>query len=300
MKVFVTGANGFLGSHLVPRLNELKHDVISLVRDWVGCELVAGKVYGDITDFRLLKRSFAEYEIETVFHLAAQAQVSVAETDPIGTFRSNIEGTWNVLQAAREVGVKHVIVASSDKVYDIHSKYPWNESDPIQGFGAYSVSKAAADLIAQQYMNYIGMGVSVTRCANLYGPGQLNYSTLIPGTIRSALRGERPIIRSDGTYRREYLYVQDAVEGYIALMNNSENGVWNFGTGNTYSVIEVVKIILGIIGSDLDPDIRNTCNGEIRHQSLDGCKARRVLKWTHKVGLQEGLAKTIEYYRGIQ
>ncbi len=224
--MLVTGATGLLGGWLTQRLLDHEADVVCLVRDWVPqCELVRARlidkvkvVRGDVRDRAVLERTLAEYEIRTVFHLAAQTIVGIANENPISTFESNIQGTWNLLEACRRSPkVSAIVVASSDKAYGEQQSLPYTEECPLQGRHPYDVSKSCADLIAQAYAVTYGLPVAVSRCGNFYGGGDLNWNRIVPGTIRSVLRGHRPVIRSDGHFVRDYLYVEDGAAAYMLL-----------------------------------------------------------------------------------
>jgi len=247
--------------------------------------------------FEQVERAIAEYEIDTVVHLAAQTQVSTAVRDPRGTWNANVFGTVQVLEACRQLGVKRIIVASSDKVYG-DGVVPYVEPQPIEVGGIYATSKACADLIAQSYAREFRMPIAITRCGNLFGPEHTNWSTLIPGTIRSLLRGERPRLRSTGGPKRDFLYVEDAVAGYLRLLDGGKTGPFNFGTGRGRSALEVVREILKQMGSTLDPIIDGASKAvEIEEQVLDCSKAANFLDWRPRHTFEEGLAKTIEWYR---
>ncbi len=310
--VLVTGATGLLGSWLVPRLLEAGADVVCLIRDWVPqSELIrqgalerVKTVRGDLCDRELLERTLGEYEIDTVFHLAAQTIVGIANRNPISTFTTNIEGTWNLLEACRRSPrIGAIVVASSDKAYGDQEKLPYNESMPLQGRHPYDVSKSCADLITQSYAITYGLPVAITRCGNFYGGGDLNWNRVVPGTIRSVLRGERPTVRSDGQYVRDYLYIEDAAAAYIALgerlgQNRALAGeAFNFSNESQVSVLEIVRTVLDVMNSDLEPDVRNEPLNEIRHQYLSAEHARTVLGWKPMFTLREGLERTVEWYR---
>lgn len=274
--------------------------VVGLVRDRVTSNvrhlsLPSATVFGDLNQ---VERILAEYEVDTVFHLAAQTQVSTAVADPVGTLEANVRGTWQVLEACRRQKVQHVIVASTDKVYG-DGPAPYFESQPLLPGGIYGTSKLAADVIAQAYAREFSMAVAITRCGNLYGPGHTNWSTLIPGTIKSVLRGERPRLRSTGGPRRDFLFVEDAVDGYLALAEARAVGAFNFGTGVGTSVREVVDKILIAMNRTEAPVIDPVIGGavEIDEQVLDWTRARQVLGWEPKHTLADGLKKTIEWYR---
>jgi CDP-glucose 4,6-dehydratase len=309
----VTGATGLLGGWLVRELVECGADVVCLVRDWIpGSELVRSKlldrvktVRGDIRDRDLVERTLGEYEIDTVFHLAAQTIVGIANRNPISTFESNVQGTWNVLEAARRSPlVKAVVVASSDKAYGAQENLPYSETTPLEGRHPYDVSKSCADLIAQAYGNTYGLPVAVTRCGNFYGGGDLNWNRIVPGTIRSVLRGERPVIRSDGKFVRDYFYVEDGAACYLLLAERLlEKGgslrgqAFNFSNEIQISVSELVNLILDKMESSLEPEIRNEASNEIRHQYLSAGRAREQLGWRPLFTLEEGLTRTISWYR---
>jgi CDP-glucose 4,6-dehydratase len=309
---FITGATGLLGSWLVRHLHNLGANLVCLIRDWVPqSELVRANLFesirivrGDVRDQAFLERVLGEYEINTVFHLAAQTIVGIANRNPISTFETNIQGTWSLLEACRRSpAVKQIVVASSDKAYGDQEKLPYDESTPLQGQHPYDVSKSCADLIAHTYAVTFGTPVTVTRCGNLYGGGDLNWNRIVPGTIRSVLRGQRPIIRSDGNYIRDYFYVEDASSAYILLAEKLASQpellgeAFNFSTEVQVTVLELVQRILTLIGSDLQPEVKNEASNEIRDQHLSAEKARNVLGWSPLFALDEGLKKTIEWYR---
>lgn len=311
--VFVTGASGLLGSWLTKTLVERGANVTCLLRDWVPRSLLitsgaierANVVRGELEDYPTILRAINEYEIETVFHLGAQTIVGTASRSVLSTFESNIKGTWNVLEACRVCSklVKRIVIASSDKAYGAHEKLPYTEAIPLQGRFPYDVSKSCADLIAMCYFHTYGLPVAITRCGNLYGGGDLNFNRLVPGTIKSALLGQPPIIRSDGKFIRDYFYVEDAVEAYLFLAEQLDRPelhgeAFNFGTETPLSVLEVVELILRLMGrSELKPVILNQATHEIREQYLDCSKARRQLMWRAKYTLEEGLEKTMDWYR---
>ncbi len=308
----VTGATGLVGSWLVPHLANLGADVVCLVRDWVPqSELNTAGIYnqvkvvrGDVRDQNLMEQVLGEYEINTVFHLAAQTTVNVANNNPVSTFESNIAGTWRLLEASRRSPeVKQIIIASSDKAYGEQPKLPYIEEMPLQGSHPYDVSKSCADLIAQTYALSYGLPVIITRCANFYGGGDLNWNRLVPGTIRSILRHQRPVIRSDGNYIRDYFFVEDGVLAYTLLaekfaQNPGLKGqAFNFSLEKQVSVLELVKQILTQMGSNLEPDIRNQSTNEIRSQYLSSNKAKEILGWSPAFTLEEGLQRTIKWYQ---
>jgi CDP-glucose 4,6-dehydratase len=313
-RVFVTGATGLLGSWLVEALVERGAEVVALVRDRVppsrferegAARRVEAIVPGGLDDRDLLERALGEYEVETIFHCAAQTIVGIANRNPISTFESNIRGTWNLLEAARRSPrVREVVVASSDKAYGDQPKLPYDESTPLAGTHPYDVSKSCADLIARSYFVTYKLAVSVTRCGNLFGGGDLNWNRLIPGTIRSALLGERPIIRSDGTYLRDYFYVRDAAGAYLALAEamrarpEIHGEAFNFSNERPLSVLEATRLTLAACGrADLEPDVRGEATNEIVHQYLSSKKAREMLGWRPAFTLEQGLAETVAWYR---
>jgi CDP-glucose 4,6-dehydratase len=309
---FVTGGTGLVGSWLVRRLIEAGADVVCLVRDWVPqSELVRTNlmeqvkvVRGDIRERETVERTLGEYEIDTVIHLAAQTIVTIANRNPLSTFETNIAGTWNLLESCRRSpSVKQIVIASSDKAYGDQETLPYNENTPLQGRHPYDVSKSAADLIANTYAASFDLPVAITRCGNFYGGGDLNWNRIIPGTIRSILRGQNPIIRSDGKYIRDYFYVEDGAAAYMLLAEKLaehpelKGEAFNFSNEIQVTVCEIVEHILRLMNSDLKPEIRNETANEIRHQYLSAEKARRVLNWHPLFQLDEGLKKTIEWYR---
>jgi len=312
-RVFVTGASGLLGSEMVERLVHLGADVTCLVRDWVPASRLVSEVTlnrvnvvrGDLEDGGLLLRALNEYEVDSVFHLGAQTIVGTASRSALSTFESNIRGTWLLLDACRALSgnINRIVVASSDKAYGEHEELPYTEAAPLQGRFPYDVSKSCADLISVAYHRSFGLPVAVTRCGNLFGAGDLNFNRLIPGTIRSALRDEGPIIRSDGTFVRDYFYVRDAVDAYLLLAEKLPDAsfcgeAFNFGTETPMSVIEVVRLVLSLMGKEaLEPIILGEASNEILRQYLDCAKAKRMLSWKPRFSMEEGLLETIEWYR---
>ncbi|HMK33603.1 MAG TPA: GDP-mannose 4,6-dehydratase, partial [Desulfomonilaceae bacterium] len=309
--VFVTGATGLLGSWLVRRLVSLAADVVCLVRDWVPqCELVTSGliehvkvVRGDVRDQALLERILGEYEIVSVAHLAAQTTVGVANRNPVSTLDVNIRGTWSLLEACRRSPlVKQIVIASSDKAYGDQKVLPYTEATALQGRHPYDVSKSCADLIAQAYAHTYKLPVCITRCGNFFGGGDLNWNRIVPGTIRSIIRNERPVLRSDGSLVRDYIYVEDGASAYTLLTEQmAEKPVlygesFNFSNGIRLSVLEMVTKLLELMGSSLQPDIRNEAQNEIQSQYLDTAKAGRMLSWKPSFTLEQGLASTIRWY----
>ena len=296
--VFVTGATGLLGSWLVSKLIEKVANVTCLVRDWVPSSylILSGNidrinvVRGELEDYSTVLRAINEYEIEAVFHLGAQTIVGTASRSVLSTFESNIKGTWNILEACRACSklVRRLIIASSDKAYGAHKKLPYTEETPLLGRFPYDVSKACSDLLAISYFHSFKLPIGVTRCGNLYGGGDLNFSRIIPGTIRSALQNKRPIIRSDGKFIRDYFYVEDAVDAYLDLAEKMDSykfhgETFNYGTETPATVIEIVELILKLMKKkDHKPLILNEASNEIREQYLSCKKAKERLKWKAK------------------
>lgn len=310
--VLVTGGTGLLGSWLTEALVERGARVVCLVRDWVpqsrlvtaGLLAKVATVYGAIEDIAVLERTLSEYEVDTVFHLAAQTIVGVANREPLGTFEANIKGTWNVLEACRRVGkISRIVLASSDKAYGDCEILPYDESTPLRGEHPYDVSKSCGDLIGRSYAVSYGLPVCITRCGNFYGGGDLNFNRLIPDTIRSTLRDQPLTMRSDGSYVRDYFYVKDGVLAYLHLAERmDQQKLWgeafNFSNELQISVLDMVNKILGLMGrSDLSPVILNQATNEIKHQYLSAAKARRLLDWHPKYELESALAETIDWYR---
>lgn len=311
-RVFVTGATGLLGSSLTAELLRRGATVTALVRDWVpDSESVhAGTlnrcrvVRGELEDYELMLRALNEYEIDSVFHLGAQTIVGTANRSALSTFESNIKGTWTLMEAARQCGsrIERVLVASSDKAYGEHERLPYTEDAPLIGRYPYDVSKSCADLISQSYYHAFGLPVAITRCGNLYGGGDLNFNRLIPGTIRSALRGESPVIRSDGTFVRDYFYVHDAVDAYLQLAERVPGEgftgeAFNFGTETPLSVVEMASLVLKVLGrSDLPLTILNQATNEISRQYLDCTKARTRMQWVPRHTVEQALRATVQWY----
>jgi len=310
--VFVTGCTGILGSWLVEELLNHGANITCLVRDHIprsriykeGLMNKINVVYGKLEDYYLLERSLNEYEIEVVFHLAAQTIVPIANNDPLSTFEANIRGTWVLLEACRRnKQVKKIVVASSDKAYGEQRRLPYTEEMPLMGRNPYDVSKSCADLISQMYYHHYRLPVCVTRCGNLFGGGDLNFSRIVPGTIRSLFYGDRPVIRSDGKFVRDYFYVKDAAKAYILLAEKMDNDsiigqAFNFGNDNPMSVLEITNEIISVMGrKDIEPIVLNEARGEIREQYLSAKKAGDLLGWVPEYSLRDGLSETVNWYK---
>jgi CDP-glucose 4,6-dehydratase len=307
----VTGATGFAGSWLVQQLHELGADIVCLIRDWVpqsnlvrsGLVKKVKRVRGDVVDQALIERVLGEYEVDTVFHLAAQTIVGIANRNPVSTLQTNIAGTWSVLEASRRSpSVKNVVVASSDKAYG-QAEGRYGEDTPLRGRHPYDVSKSAADLIAQAYAATYNLPITITRCGNFYGGGDLNWNRIVPGTIRSVLRGKSPVIRSDGSPVRDYFYVADGAAAYITLAEamaanpDLRGHAFNFSNESEVTVLDVTRLILRLMDSQLEPDIRNEAANEIGYQCLNATKAREMLAWRPMFTLEQAMAETIDWYR---
>lgn len=310
--VLLTGATGLVGGWQVKRLLAAGADVTCLVRDWVPqCELFSSGdwervrvVRGDICDQELLERTLGEYEVQTVIHLAAQTIVGVANRNPVSTFETNVAGTWRLLEACRRSPVvEAIVVASSDKAYGTATNLPYDETTPLNGQHPYDVSKSCSDLIAQAYAFTYELPVAVTRCGNFFGGGDLNWSRVVPSTIRSVLRDQRPVIRSDGQFVRDYFYVEDGTAAYMLLAEQLSEHVelrgqaFNFSNEIQLTVVELAERILRLMESNLAPDIRNEASNEIRKQYLSAAKAREMLDWKPLFTLDDGLTKTIQWYK---
>ena len=312
-RVLVTGATGMLGSWLVKELVSLKAQVVALVADadpqsefYRGdSHLRVSVVNGRLEDFWAVERAINEHEVQVVFHLGAQTIVGTGQRFPLPTFEANIRGTYNLLEACRvhPTLVDRIVVASSDKAYGEQLVLPYTEDMPLNARSPYDLSKSCADLLAQCYHVTYGLPVGVARCGNIYGGGDLNWSRIVPSTIRAFVLGERPAIRSDGTNTRDYFYVRDAAHAYMTLAEHLDDPAihgqaFNFGTGSPLTVLELVRMLQGLMGCEhLEPDIRNTATGEIRAQHLSSAKAHRMLGWRPEFDLHRGLLETIEWYR---
>lgn len=311
--VFVTGATGFLGSWLTKALVDNGARVTILYRDIVPQSLLARSGYldkvnivrGALEDYPTIERALGEYEIDTVFHVGAQAIVEIANRNPLSTFETNIKGTWNVLEACRRTPtIKRIIIASSDKAYGIHETLPYDEAAPLQGRFPYDASKSAADLLAQSYYHTYKLPIAITRCGNFFGGGDLNFNRIVPGTIRSLFYHESPIIRSDGKFRRDYLYIEDAAHAYLALAEKMSNAAihghaFNFSTENPKTVLEMVDAIGAAMKSNQRPTILNTAQHEIPDQYLSAAKAKELINWRPQFSFQEAVRKTVVWYRNF-
>ena len=306
-KILVTGGTGFIGSWIVKELIKRGEDVVVLVREMNPKSyfslLDLGKkstlVYGDLLDLVGMKRIFSEYEIDTCFHLAAQPIVTIANKDPTPTLDTNIRGSWNLFEICRTNDVNKIVVASSDKAYGSHKQLPYTEDFSLIANNPYDVSKSCVDLLARMFFKTYGLPVTVTRCTNVYGGGDLNWSRIIPGTIRSVLMNERPVIRSDGSPVRDYIYIDDCVNAYITVAEKidvSKGEAFNFGTNSPASVLDLTKMILKTCGSKLEPEVLGTARNEIDKQYSSSEKAKKILGWEAKVKLEDGLKRTVEWY----
>jgi CDP-glucose 4,6-dehydratase len=311
-RILVTGAYGLLGTWLVKALLDRGAAVVVIRRDepalsplaLMGLERSVDTVPGDILAPGLIERTLAEYEVDGVFHLAAQTLVTTANSSPSSTFETNIRGTWTVLEACRERRVERVVVASSDKAYGQQAELPYRESQSLQPVYPYDVSKAAADMLARSYWHTYQLPVAVTRFANLYGGGDFNRSRLVPEAVIAALSGRAPVVRSDGSPERDFLYVEDAVRAYLAIWEALACGqgageAFNAGSGSSHRVGDVIELICRLAGSDVAPDIRGrgTPPNEIDRQWVDFSKLRELTGWEPEVGLEEGLQRTIDWYQ---
>lgn len=307
--VFVTGATGFVGSWLVKKLLANGARVVTLVQesdpaaDSYNSE--SATVFGDLEDYQKLEKAVSQYQPDVVFHLGAQAIVGEAQMQPLQTFETNVRGTYNLLEACRvhRNKVRRIVVASSDKAYGEHQNLPYTEDMGLRGRFPYEVSKTCADLISQTYYHSYGLPVVIARCGNIFGGGDLNWSRIVPGTIKSLLSGERPVIRSDGHFVRDYMYVEDVVEGYLCMAGKLDHPktpgeAFNFCNEAPLSVLELVETIQDLMDcSHIEPRILNHANGEIHSQYLSAAKARDFLGWKPQFDLRSGLAETIEWYR---
>ncbi len=313
-RVFVTGATGMVGAQLCRWLVDQGAYVAALVLDndpqsellRSGTINEIAVVSGGLEDRDIVERGVLQHETDTVFHLGAQTLVGPAHHAPRATFEANIAGTWNLLEACRLHAhlVERVVIASSDKAYG-EQQLPYTEDMPLEGRHPYEVSKSCTDLISTCYAETYGVPITIARCGNIYGAGDLNWSRIVPGTFRSLLRGEQPILRSDGTFLRDYIHVDDVVGSYVALAEHChEDGVrgkgFNFSNEQPLSVMDIYQACCAAAGQpDAEPKILNNAQGEIKDQYLNAAKARDVLGWTSSVSLEAGLARTFEWYQGL-
>lgn len=314
-RVLVTGGTGIIGSWLVDALEKQNVETYKLIWDQ---ELLrntpqnhitsnATEIHGTLTDINILSKAINEHKITVVFHLGAQAIVETAFLDPLQTFETNIRGTYNLLEACRvsKSDLKSIVIASSDKAYGTHNTLPYEEDFGLRGIYPYEVSKSCTDLIARSYAISYNLPISIARCGNVYGGGDLNWNRLIPGTIRDLINNRNPVIRSDGSFLRDYIYVKDIVNAYISLALNTMAGTkygeaFNFGNNNPISVLDLVNTITNIMDkTHLKPYIQNVAQGEIHSQYLNSEKAKRILNWDPVYSLKEGLTETINWYSNI-
>lgn len=309
-KVFVTGAFGFLGSWLSAELVRQNAEVVALMLDRVpdsslirsGAEAKVSVVSGNLADYEEMLRIFNEFEIEYCFHLGAQPLVTVANRSPLSTFNSNIKGSWNILEAARNSRLlKGLVVASSDKVYGDSEKLPYREDFALNASHPYDVSKACTDVLSQSYFRTYGVPLAIARSGNFYGGGDINFDRLVPGTMKSIMKDEQPIIRSDGKFVRDYFYIKDAIGAFLTLGENVQKPevrgqAFNFGTENHYTVLEMVEKLIALSGKDLKPKILNQASNEIKAQYLDCSKAKKLLGWQSSTKLDNGLKETFKWY----
>jgi len=309
--VLVTGATGILGSWMADELVRRGASVVVLERDKVpasnfyrmGLHRKVKMESGSLEELGTLRRVLASNRVQDVMHLGAQTIVGTANRSPLPTFEANIMGTLNVLEACRgSKNIERIVVASSDKAYGEGRKLPYTEDMPLMGEYPYDVSKSCADLVTNAYYATYKLPVAITRCGNIYGGGDLNFSRIVPGTIRSTLMNQRQVIRGNGRFVRDYVYVLDIVHAYLMLAEKMEDRrfwgeAFNFSTGNHLTVLEIVDEILKLMHSKLRPVVNSETAGEILNQSLSSEKARRVLGWKPKYGMEKGLKETIAWYR---
>jgi CDP-glucose 4,6-dehydratase len=314
-RVFVTGASGIVGSWLVKRLLQEGAYVVALIHDWdPQTELVRSGdiaqvhvINGALEDYAAIERAINEHEVDTVFHLGAQPIVSTALRNPLPTFETNIRGSYHLLDACRvhRALLKRVVIASSDKAYGDAETLPYTEDMPLHGRHPYDVSKSCTDLLALSYAHTYRLPVAVARCGNIYGGGDLNWSRIVPGTIRSALQGERPILRSNGLYMRDYIFVDDVVSAYLAAADGLSREeiigqAFNFSPESRVTVLEITRLLLRLMQrDDLEPVILDQVTAEITDQYLDSSKAKRMLGWVPRFTLEQGLVQTIRWYQAF-
>ena len=309
--VLVTGADGFIGSHVAKALVDKGAEVITIVRDIkkssnldiLNIKNKINIIHGDLINFHDCERAINEYDMQFVFHIAAQAIVGPANRSPLSTFESNIKGTWNILEACRlSKTIKGLVIASSDKAYGQQKKLPYTEESPLNGYFPYDASKACAEIIARSYFMTYQLPLAITRNANTYGAADMNMSRIIPDVVTSLLRNEQPVIRSDGTPERDYMYIKDAVSAYLTLAGNLHRKdvrghAFNFGTGKPISVLDLYSKIIKLMGKNMKPKILGEAKNEIDRQYLSIEKAKKVLGWKPKYKIEQGLKETIEWYK---
>ena len=309
--VLVTGADGFIGSHVAKALAEKGAGVVTIVRDIkkinnIDILKIKNKIsilHGNLINFEDCERCIHEYDIEFCFHIAAQAIVGPANRSPLSTFESNIKGTWNVLEACRtSKTVKGLIIASSDKAYGQQKKLPYTEQSPLKGYYPYDASKACAEMLARSYYMTYNLPLAITRNANTYGPADMNLNRIIPDVVTRLIKDTQPVIRSDGTPERDYMYIKDAVDAYLTLAENLHRKevlgqAFNFGTGRPINVLDLYKKIIKIMGKNVEPKILGEAKNEIDRQYLDSGKAKKNLNWEAKYDIDSGLKETIEWYK---
>jgi len=311
--VLVTGGTGLVGSWLVKRLLDDGANVTCLILDFDSqSELIrsgninkVSTISGNLSSLTTVRRAVFQNECSTIFHLGAQTIVGTALLDPVQTFESNIQGTWNVLEAARNSGglVTKVLIASSDKAYGSVKSLPYHEDMPLQGTGPYDVSKSCADLLSAAYAKTYGVPLVIARCGNIYGGGDLNWNRIVPGTIRSLLSGKRPLIRSDGLSVRDYIYIEDAVAAYLSMARGLEDSrivgeAFNFSREEPLTVLEIYEQVCeSVMGGYVEPQVLNIANHEILSQFLSSEKAREQLGWKSEYSLKEGMKRTVDWYK---
>ncbi|MCF7907819.1 MAG: GDP-mannose 4,6-dehydratase [Candidatus Omnitrophica bacterium] len=310
-RVLITGYEGFLGSNLAKVLLNFGAkisglDILTRRKDTILTQKELAKIKiikGNVDNLSLVKRILRNDKIEVIFHLAAEALVGECLKRPVKGFSTNIKGTWNILEAWRQTKIaKAIVVASSDKAYGSHSKLPYKEDSALCGLHPYDVSKSCADLIAHAYHNTYGAPVVITRCGNIFGPGDFNFSRIVPETLRSVIRNKTLVIRSDGKFTRDYVYVDDIVAGYINLAQKSKKlklfgQAFNFSAEQPLSVLALVKLIYKLADRRSNYKILKQAKYEIKHQYLSSRKAARVLGWKPKLKLDKALEKTYQWYK---
>ena len=311
MNVLVTGADGFIGSHVAKTLIDKGAEVTTIVRDIkktsnidiLNIKKKINIMHGNLINFEHCERALNEYDIEFCFHIAAQTIVRRANRSPLSTFESNIKGTWNILEACRiSKTIKGLIIASSDKAYGQQKKLPYREDSPLNGYFPYDASKVCAEILARCYFMSYKLPLAITRNANTYGPADMNLSRIIPDTITRLIGNEQPVIRSDGTPERDYMYIKDAVNAYLTIAENLHRKdvlgeAFNFGTNKPISVLKLYKKIIKLMVKNIKPKILGEAKNEIDKQYLDSSKAKRILKWEPKYNLDSGLRETIDWYK---